>query len=114
MIPARPKLPRQARLTGGRYFTGAFPDKRYGRYFVVLVRTNPEAVAARLGVVAGKQAAPRAVSRSRMKRMMREVFRQQRQRLPPLDYVVRLRRAAVPGEIEQARHELERLLGGVR
>lgn len=114
MIPVRPKLPREARLTGGRYFTGAFPDKRYGRYFVVLARTNPDAVAARLGVVAGKQAAPGSVTRNRMKRMMREVFRQQRYRLQPLDYIVRLRRAAAPGEIEQARHELEKLLSGVR
>lgn len=114
MTPARPKLPRKARLTGGRYFTGAFSDKRYGRYFVVLARTSPDALAARLGVVAGKQAAPGAVTRSRMKRLMREVFRQHRHRLQPLDYVVRLRRAATPGEMEQARHELEKLLGGVR
>ena len=114
MTPTRPKLPRKARLTGGRYFTGAFSDKRYGRYFVVLARTSPEAFAARLGVVAGKQAAAKAVTRSRMKRMMREVFRQQRHQLPPLDYVVRLRRAAATGEVDQARHELEKLLSGNR
>jgi ribonuclease P protein component len=114
VTPVRPKLPRKARLSGGKYFTGAFADKRYGRYFVVLARVGPVGEAARLGVVAGKQAAPKAVTRTRMKRLIREVFRQRRHQLQVLDYVVRLRRAAASGELEHARRELETLLSGSR
>lgn len=114
MTPARLKLPRKARLAGGKHFTGNFTDKRYGRYFVVLARLSSDGAAARLGVVAGKQAAPRAVTRTRMKRMVREVFRNRRHQLQVLDYVVRLRRAPGAGELEQARLELEYLLSGSR
>jgi ribonuclease P protein component len=114
VTPVRLKLPRKARLAGGKYFTGVFSDKRYGRYFVVLARVSPDGGAARLGVVAGKQAAPKAVTRTRMKRMVREVFRKRRHQLLALDYVVRLRRAAAAGEFEHARRELENLLSGSR
>ena len=43
---------------------------------------------ARLGVVAAKRFAPRAVTRNTIKRMTRELFRQSS--LPPLDCIVRL------------------------
>jgi len=45
---------------------------------------------ARLGVVAAKRLAPRAVTRNAIKRAARELFRQAA--LPPLDCVVRLSR----------------------
>lgn len=45
---------------------------------------------ARLGVVAAKRLAPRAVTRNAVKRAARELFRQIA--LPPLDCVVRLAR----------------------
>lgn len=43
---------------------------------------------ARLGVVAAKRLAPRAVTRNTIKRVVRESFR--RTALPPLDCIVRL------------------------
>ena len=45
---------------------------------------------ARLGVVAAKRFAPRAVTRNTIKRVARELFRQST--LPPIDCIVRLSR----------------------
>jgi len=58
-------------------------------HFVLYTRANglPQA---RLGVVAAKRLAPRAVTRNAIKRAVREMFRQMT--LPPLDCVVRLAR----------------------
>ena len=47
---------------------------------------------ARLGVVVAKKLARRAVTRNRVKRQTREVFRHCRPNLPPLDVVLRLTR----------------------
>ena len=56
-------------------------------HFVLYVRPNalPHA---RLGVVAAKRFAPRAVTRNTIKRVTRELFRQAT--LPPIDCIVRL------------------------
>lgn len=110
----RPRLPRLARLRGGAHFTGAFSARLQGRFFIVLVRNNPGGKAARLGIVIGRRTAPRAVARSAMKRMVREVFRHLRSNLGTTDYVVRVRRPALKEEISEARGELQSLLTGGR
>jgi ribonuclease P protein component len=56
-------------------------------HFVLYVRTN-ELSHARLGVVAAKRFAPRAVTRNTIKRVTRELFRQAA--LPSIDCIVRL------------------------
>lgn len=56
-------------------------------HFVLYTRTN-RLPHARLGVVAAKRLAPRAVTRNAIKRVTRELFRQMS--LPPLDCIVRL------------------------
>jgi len=110
----RPKLPRLARLRGGAHFTGAFSARRQGRFFIVLVRNNPGGKAARLGVVVGRRTTPRAVARSAMKRLVREVFRALRRDLGTTDFVVRVRRSAVREEMFEARGELQSLMSGGR
>jgi ribonuclease P protein component len=45
-----------------------------------------------------------------MKRIVREVFRQLRDQLGPVDVVVRVRQAAGRPDLPAVRHELERLL----
>ena len=45
---------------------------------------------ARLGLVVGKRAVPRASARNRIKRVVRERFRRARAELPELDVVVRV------------------------
>jgi ribonuclease P protein component len=101
-------------LRGGAHFTGAFSARRQGRFFIVLVRNNPGGKAARLGIVIGRRTAPKAVARSAMKRLVREVFRQLRSDLGTTDFVVRVRRAAAGEEMFEARGELQSLLSGGR
>ena len=55
---------------------------------------------ARLGLVVGKKLLKRAVDRNRLKRIVRDQFRQQRQRLPACDLIVRL--ATRPTELQSA------------
>lgn len=64
---------------------------------------------ARLGVVVGKKFAPLAVTRNRIKRVTRDVFRHVRAELPAYDVVIRL--SARLGSIEPVtmREELDRL-----
>ncbi len=45
----------------------------------------------RLGVIAGRQAWPRAVDRNRFRRLAREAFRLLQHRLQARDYIVRVR-----------------------
>jgi len=56
-------------------------------HFVLYIRTN-QLAHARLGVVAAKRFAPRAVTRNTIKRVTRELFRQAT--LPAIDCIVRL------------------------
>jgi ribonuclease P protein component len=56
-------------------------------HFVLYIRNN-QLQHARLGVVAAKRFAPRAVTRNSIKRAAREQFRQAA--LPPIDCIVRL------------------------
>ena len=68
---------------------------RTRRYFTLFVRPNGLTVA-RLGIIASKRIAPRAVDRNRAKRLVREAFRRLRHGLGGRDVVVQLRRR--PGE----------------
>jgi ribonuclease P protein component len=65
---------------------------------------------ARIGIIAGKRVAPRAVDRNRAKRLVREMFRTMRHRLNGIDVVVQLRRWPPRGSVATARAELARLL----
>ncbi len=78
------------------------------RHFTVFA--NPNGLEhARIGIVAGKKAAARAVDRNRVKRIVREAFRSARAELRGLDVVVRLRRCPARGSGSVARGELSRL-----
>ncbi|MFL9880053.1 ribonuclease P protein component [Herbaspirillum rhizosphaerae] len=58
-------------------------------HFVLYARNN-DLPLARLGVVAAKRMAPRAVTRNTIKRVTRELFRQTALALPQVDCIVRL------------------------
>lgn len=85
-------FPRIRRIVKTDEFSSVFSLRPVFRtaHFVLYVRPNtlPHA---RLGVVAAKRLAPRAVTRNTVKRMTRELFRQTR--LPAIDCIVRLSRA---------------------
>ncbi len=62
----------------------------------------------RLALVVPKRLAPRATTRNRIRRLMREAFRLQQQRLGGSDCVVRL--VAAAGDAPVTREEIETLL----
>ena len=62
----------------------------------------------RLALVVPKRLAPRAVTRNRIRRLVREAFRLEQQRLGSLDCVVRLVKA--PSGAPVTRAEIEALL----
>jgi ribonuclease P protein component len=88
-------------------------------HFVLFTRAN-ELPHARLGVVAAKRFAPRAVTRNTIKRIARELFRQTA--LPPIDCIVRLSKpvntksepATSAGLKAQLRSELMQLFASQR
>ena len=61
----------------------------------------------RLGVIAGRQAWPRAVDRNRFRRLARETFRVLQHCLQPRDYIVRVRN---PQRGKPSGAEIEKLL----
>jgi ribonuclease P protein component len=83
------KLPRSARLTQSREFDRVFKDasRVRDRYFTILYRYSPEEQP-RLGMAVSRRTAPKATDRSRIKRLIRETFRQRQYRLAPYDIVV--------------------------
>jgi len=80
---------REQRIVKTDEFSSVFrlrPTQRTA-HFVLYTRTN-DLQHARLGVVAAKRLAPRAVTRNTIKRVARELFRQAS--LPAIDCIVRL------------------------
>jgi len=65
---------------------------------------------ARLGLIASRKAAKRAVDRNRAKRLAREVFRLSRTSLPACDMVLQLRENLRGSANHEVRAELTRLL----
>ncbi len=89
------RFPRQARLLNGAQFRRVFEqaERSADRFFTVLGRPNAQGQA-RLGLAISKKVDKRAVGRNRIKRLVRESFRQHRHRLPGVDLVVMARPAA--------------------
>jgi ribonuclease P protein component len=85
--------------------------------FTVLARPNDEANP-RLGLAISVRAAGGAVSRNRIKRVVRETFRQHRDSLPPADVVVMARPGIAARSNAQIRASLlrhwERIANGCK
>jgi ribonuclease P protein component len=79
------------------------------RHFTLFVRPNG-GVHARIGIIASKRVAARAVDRNRAKRLVREAFRKLRHRLGGVDVVVQLKRCLARGRDAAAGAEIARLL----
>jgi ribonuclease P protein component len=104
-------LPRTARLVQREQYAAALATgpARTRRYFTLFVRPNGLPMA-RLGIIASKRIAPRAVDRNRAKRVVREAFRRVRHGLAGRDIVVQLRRCPGEGFSAAAAAEIKRLL----
>ena len=82
-------FPRRVRLTGRSAFDHVFaqPIKSSDRCFTVLTRPN-DLAHPRLGLAIARKVAKSAVTRNRIKRLVRESFRQRQAQLGGMDYVV--------------------------
>ena len=95
LSPAR--FTRQQRLIQSVEFGRVFSQsiRSVDRYFTVLAR-HSTCDNARLGLAISKKVEKRAVARNRLKRLIREVFRQKK--LPALDFVIMAKREAPASE----------------
>ncbi len=88
-----------ARLVAKADFDRVFADNQRARTDYLIVMARPNAVGhPRLGMVIAKRLLARAVDRNRVKRCVRESFRQVLPQLPACDFVVRLIVKPVPGD----------------
>ena len=84
------RFPRGVRLTGSAQFQRVFkkPRLRYTTAAIAVLAVDNNLGVARLGVAISRKVARRAVTRNRIKRVIRDSFRCQRQSLPSMDIVV--------------------------
>jgi len=83
-------------------------DRLTDHLFIVQTAKN-EAGQVRLGMAVGLRAAGNAVSRNRLRRLVRESFRLHRQELPPVDLLVTARTAAAKATNHEVFESLARI-----
>lgn len=114
VAPGRARLRRADRLRSGKDFRRLTRrgQRRAGTHFVVLRGAGRDAERPRLGLTVSRRVGP-AVARNRVKRRVREWFRQRRSTLPALsagtDWVVIARRGAAQLDTRTTWAELEEL-----
>ena len=84
------KLERSNRLLNGLQFDAVFSEptiKLGNRYVLILARTTPDPTV-RIGLVVAKKKIPHAVDRNRFKRLAKEHFRMNKNKLSNLDIVL--------------------------
>lgn len=88
-----------ARLVVAADFSRVFADNQRAKTDSLVVMARPNTVGyPRLGMVVAKRILSRAVDRNRVKRCVRESFRQAFVLLPACDFVVRLIAKPTPGD----------------
>lgn len=95
------RLPSNGRLRHSAEFARVFaaPSKTADDCFTVFSRARSLSQGpARLGLAISRKCAPRAVDRSRIKRLVRESFRRHRHALAGRDLIVMCRRAALAAD----------------
>jgi ribonuclease P protein component len=106
-------LSRRARLSGRGVFDSLLRSRNArGERFLVHAIANGGAFG-RLGIVVSKRVARRAVDRSYVKRLIRETFRREQQKLIGFDVLVRPRRLFSRADASAAISELRSLLAAV-
>lgn len=85
--------PKEARLHRPSEFANVFSNKRVTRGALFTLHYCPNQLSnARLGLVIAKKNASLSVTRSTIKRVIRDIFRHRRLQLKHQDYVIRLHR----------------------
>ncbi len=103
------------RLVKPRQYQRVFAEaQRVGdRYFTILATGNG-LDHARLGMAVSRKAAPKSVSRNRIKRAVRETFRLRQHELPAVDLVVLARPPAATADTPELQRALHKLWQRVR
>lgn len=87
--------------------------RRSGKNYLLRANSN-ELDGARLGLIASRKAARRAVDRNRGKRLAREAFMAMRTQLPKVDIVLQLKNNLRTTGNAELRGELDRLLREIK
>jgi ribonuclease P protein component len=103
-LPPAARLHRAADFAALRQVTGRWQ----GRHFLLRWRTTSER-GARLGLAVSRKVSKRAVERNRIKRVVRESFRAEREALPALDVLVIARNSAATAPNPELFADLERV-----
>jgi ribonuclease P protein component len=110
LASARGGLPKSHRLLKPAEFTATLKSRLRWRndIFSVYAAQNPYPFG-RLGIVVSRKASPRAVVRNRIKRQVRELFRQNQDSLGGIDLVVVASPKAGVSEVVSLRTSLQQL-----
>ncbi|MCB1831489.1 MAG: ribonuclease P protein component [Chromatiaceae bacterium] len=103
-------FPRCCRLLSAASYKRVFkrPNRSADDFFTILWRSNEQELG-RLGIAIAKKNIRRAVDRNLVKRVIRESFRHQHNRLKGIDTVVLSRRGVPLHDKKQLRESLDRL-----
>ncbi len=96
-------FPISYRVRQSKEFEQAFRHKGLVNKWFVIHITDSKHEVARLGMVVSKRIIAKSVSRNIAKRLIREIFRHQSAHLPPLDFIVRIRRKLPKNSCAEAR-----------
>lgn len=101
-------FPKTARLCHPREFKQVFAhgQRKSDSCFTLITHGNPVGQP-RLGLVVARKNLRRAIDRNRVKRTIRESFREHRAQLPHLDFVVMVRAAAGNRTRQELRNALQ-------
>ena len=103
-------FPPNQRIRQSSDFELAFRQKSFtNKWFSIHLVENNHKIS-RLGLVVSKRVLPKSVNRNFVKRLIRETFRLNSYQLPPLDFVVRLRRNLNKESSVEARVALSQLM----
>ena len=104
------KFKRESRLLTPVHFKGVFSDPvRFSSQHFTLLTTKIPTENSRLGLTIAKKRVKLAVQRNRIKRITRESFRLNQQKLPNIDIVVMVKSGIDQLDNEQIRHQIEKL-----
>jgi ribonuclease P protein component len=104
------RFPRSARVRTRAEYTAVFERARRTSEPLLSVHWHAHAAPARLGLAVSRKVDKRAVERNRIKRVLREQFRQLRAQLPGGDYVVVARPPAARQPAQAVRDAFARAL----
>lgn len=104
------RFARRARLLKPDEFKAAFEKgRRYNEALLTAVVSPNTLGLPRMGLAIAKKTVPLATARNRIKRHIRESFRQSQQRLPMVDIVILSRPATLKASSQELRDTLNRL-----